>query len=324
MIYVFPETDRINIIEIKTNHLEQQLALLSSKLETSRKLPETPIYCCEICDKEFNHKANLKSHKEETHNSISFECDECQFKTKDKMELTEHKETLTPLSCAICKFETRNLSELEEHRSKHMQRLCCMECNFQTTCSEDLVSHQSSHIKILSCTKCSYKTINNDDLAMHMDKHGTKCDQCSYHAIHKRDLNRHKRTMHMQEQRFNCDLCAYTANSSDQFKVHKESHRRDVPFHCEKCNFTTSSRSELHEHHVTKHGPQQRTRIFSARRQSISLQPKNLPPPLFRPWSSSAATATRSTSSSPPSTDNLPRPFKSNATTLPQGFFSKD
>ena len=293
------ETARINNLEIKTNHLEHQLLLLSSKLEASQHNNER--YNCKTCGKAFNYKK----------------------------ELEQHMLVHTPLlNCHVhdCDFETHNLSDLETHKAKHTPQLSCKECAYKTNSTEDLVSHQSSHITILPCTKCNYRTINNSDLAQHMKIHSLKCDECSYYAIHLKDLNRHKRTMHCVI----CDMCDYKTNNQDRLKKHKEDqHIDNAPSTSDDCAYNNSNKTSLQEHQLPNHGQRQRTRIFSARRYSTSNQPKqhttSSSSNLFRPWSPSTTRGAIPTPvSSTGYSSSFPRPFISNSTTLPEGFLSQE
>ena len=294
------ETARINSLEIKTNHLEQMISLLSSKLEASEININNARYNCEVCGKTFAHKIDLEQHK----------------------SVHAH----TPLmTCHDCDFETNNHEDLETHKEKHTSNLFCNECDYRTKNTEDLVSHQSSHLSILQCTKCNYRTINNSDFEQHMKNHTLECDECSYHAIHVKDLNRHKRTMHF----IKCDQCGYKTNDVSRLRMHKEKQHVNIQtIVCNDCGYKTSNRAYLQEHQLSKHSQQQRTRIFSARRHSTSHPLRSHPAPtttnIFRPWSPTTTGGTPTTASSAAWSSSYPRPFKSNSTTLPEGFLSQE
>ena len=165
------ESLKIVNLESKTNHLEQQVALILSKLETIQPQSETlniqRTYSCDVCDDEFPQKSNLQKHKEESHGNL--------------------------LKCDTCNFTATNDANLEVHKRKHMEQFTCSGCNFKFGSKSQLSEH-----------RCKYHI---------------KCKECSYYAIHSKDLRRHFTIMHPQK--LSCDLCPHKAKNNAELQNHK-------------------------------------------------------------------------------------------------------
>ena len=74
------------------------------------------------------------------------------------------------------------------------------------------------------CEKCDIESEYENRPRVHMPSvHKLKCEQCSYHGSHEKDLKRHVAIMHNRE------------------------------FYCEDCDHVFSSQRILQNHHVTKH-----------------------------------------------------------------------
>ena len=271
------ESSKIDSLETKTNNLENQIKLLSTKIDSidaykrvncPENIPEVNIiYSCNFCESEFETKMNLNDHIQKTH--------------------AGHQS----LKCDICNFTTSQESSIKAHMETH------------------------SHRQYIHCKLCEFQANTEDDLRTHMYYHHWKCQDCSYHAIHMKDLRRHRNTMHTLPK--NCLSCSYVAQNDFDLKRHQFStHNQDN----NECQYQTKSQEYLPNHIGNPHVNRQRTRIFSARRSSSStIQPTQVLTPqtkeVFRPWSSSNASSTTSLPSS-----YLPRPFKSTITDIPDGF----
>ena len=140
-----------------------------------------------------------------------------------------------------------------------------------------------------------------------------KCDQCSYHAIHNRDLNRHKNTMHAKD--IPCNSCQFIAKSVIDLQAHRNDvHKKDTTFKYSKCDYVAKCFEELQFHISVTHNQRSRTRIFSAsRRPSASTASvstiRNPNDEIFRPWSLGATKSLPAGSSQPSPATPLPRPF---------------
>ena len=142
-----------------------------------------------------------------------------------------------------------------------------------------------------------------------------KCNSCSYHAIHQKDLRRHKITMHNQVEP--CALCSYKAFNDFDLRRHIQTmhkgdantrdhsatseselwrhqhtvHNEDNIFNCNLCSCTFRTKREFNVHLNANHKKMQRTRIFSSNTHPTQRRQSTQKPPsqeeIFRPWSSS-------------------------------------
>ena len=110
--YSYSESNKINDLESKSNSMQHQITLLTSKLDTLQfqflvekntlcddsnqstqnsnhaKKGSLKIFLCEICDKECNSKVEIKKHSQEHLPELS--CNKCDFKTPSSADLKEH------------------------------------------------------------------------------------------------------------------------------------------------------------------------------------------------------------------------------------------
>ena len=164
----------------------------------------------------------------------------------------------------------------------------------------------------------------------HRTKHHMKCNECSYHAVHSKDLRRHTNSMHLQT--VPCDLCHYEAKNKNDLQSHKnDQHIEETFISCNFCEYLAQNHDDLQKHIFSDHTHKNRTRIFSARRPSSSSNPDRKSQAgkedVFRPWSSSSRTSKRPSpfpNTSGPShatnSSSIPRPFTNASTNIPDGF----
>jgi len=110
----------------------------------------------------------------------------------------------------------------------------CSFCDFKTFCSKRLSVHvRSLHGfggKKLICKECKFTTVNKQIMSGHIM------------SEHRKDLIRCKE-----------DKCNYYSFNADQFRIHAEEHKTNVPgtslnFKCDFCNFKSSSRKGIGVH----------------------------------------------------------------------------
>ena len=280
----FMDSSKIYNLETRTNYLENQIILLSSKLEKievnpSKAQPISPpgiitVYPCDLCECDFNSRQELNVHRNEKHSHIH--------------------------ACHTCKLtKTQSISQ-----------------NLP----------EQTYSQTIDCNFCTFKARTEIELNIHIKDMHQKCQDCSYHAIHSKDLRRHRNTMHKLPP--NCKYCTFTArNDYDMEKHQSVMHSNDIPIPCDKCKFSAKSQGEMNNHRAIEHTYKQRTRIFSARRQSTTSPPPEQNPissqnEIFRPWSLSQAPLITSSTLSSQSAPPLPKPFTSSKTDIPDGFLS--
>ena len=148
-------------------------------------------YHCEVCDKEFSNKSNLKTHKKEAHSKPVLTCDICDDTFEDETILTTHKATHT--------FQ-------------------CSNCDYKSTRKCDLETHIKIHA--LKCESCPYHAIHARDLRRHRYTMHPRCNICPYIGKNEADMKRHHNTTHVQEETYPCNICNHSAPSKEELKAH--------------------------------------------------------------------------------------------------------
>ena len=80
---------------------------------------------CDQCEFSGNTKANLDQHMRR-HNAPKYVCDKCEYKSSDSGNFTVHKQVKhgsVVLSCEDCDYNTKSRRSLREHRRKHLSIL---------------------------------------------------------------------------------------------------------------------------------------------------------------------------------------------------------
>ena len=75
-------------------------------------------YDCKECDYKTKQKGNLNIHIMASHESLEFTCSMCEYKTSDKMRLSYHKQSEhegVKFSCNICEHKACIRSNLNTH-----------------------------------------------------------------------------------------------------------------------------------------------------------------------------------------------------------------
>ena len=148
----------------------------------------------------------------------------------------------------------------------------CDVCHEKLPCFDDLQKHIDKHHgkqqHIFKCQECEFKSEVEVSYNLHMVTHMntfSKCDACSYIAIHSKDLGRHKKTMHAAHAPFACKQCDFCSPSRDQFQEHCQlahekhyetrtfSRNHNVKSKCHKCNYQAENRHDMFRHLKTMH-----------------------------------------------------------------------
>ena len=79
------------------------------------------------------------------------------------------------------------------------------------------------------------------------------CDQCSYIAINKGNLTRHKESLH-EGIRYNCDVCPYKATQPGNLKRHKLAKHEGIrAYNCDQCSYIATRKENLTRHKERQH-----------------------------------------------------------------------
>ena len=147
---------------------------------------------------------NLK----ETLEQEAWQCDQCDFSTKSRRRLWQHKLIIhlgIDYKCEECNISFSSKGNLKKHKQRmHSdERFLCDKCDYSASIQENLKAHvERVHFeKIYSCDFCRYKAgtqylIKNHILKSHAKRETVTCDECDYTTTRKADLKKHKQRKH--------------------------------------------------------------------------------------------------------------------------------
>ena len=230
---------------------------------------------CEVCDKVFSSKGNLKQHMKRHSDEYPFICsyEGCNSKFKIKGDLEGHMishSTLRPFKCTIddCASKFKTNKELLNHiRVVHstVRRFKCNHdgCNLSFKTKPALEQHMISHttVRPYKCTfvNCGIAFKTNGGLTVHKRIHDDvrryACAECNYTCNDTTSISRH-----LAKHRLECSTtivyrcnfrgCSRAFVDSELFNNHTEQHSIDNPFKCSVsgCKSMFEKQSSLQKH----------------------------------------------------------------------------
>ena len=149
------------------------------------------VFKCEDCSFEYSAMWKLKRHTKDNHNDSWLFCDMCQFMSKSKIKIRNHKSSChTSFVCHVCHKEEKSQYLIHkhiatEHTGDWSVPTKCDECDFVGRNERSLQYHKKKHEgKLYCCDKCPYTAPTKDQLRSHANStHGElklKCDFCDY------------------------------------------------------------------------------------------------------------------------------------------------
>lgn len=202
---------------------------------------------CEICEKKFLHKGNLKKHRLNVHirREKSFRCPRCPFKTHGKNYLANHiiklhdKWKRKCFECIFCKKIAHTRSHLESHLRHHIQerpffcQICDKEFSATGSRSQHMKRVHSPNRKLeFGCHFCPKRCFDKGDLVKHMRTHtgekAHKCNECGKDFGTNAELKRHYIHKHTSERPFKCDVCPKRFKFFARLNVHRKLHDKSL------------------------------------------------------------------------------------------------
>ena len=106
---------------------------------------------CETCGLKFEGQANLINHmigsvkvkcvkKKEERREI-YSCNQCDYQTKRKHNLSRHEEKHKKPTCPLCNYQAKNGHNLNSHIRNLHEIYSCNQCDYQTSRKCDLGDH---------------------------------------------------------------------------------------------------------------------------------------------------------------------------------------
>ncbi|XP_075167037.1 zinc finger protein 711-like [Haematobia irritans] len=196
-------------------------------------------YVCEICNKAFARKHNLRDHMQ-VHLSDSekqFPCEHCGKRYGNKRSLDGHIKCvhwqINALVCDICGEKMRKRSILERH----------------------LLQHQGAPLPTFSCEICGLKVSSEKGLRKHKSiqhpeggKRDYPCNLCPKISPTLTALKKHIRDKHTSGYDFKCSFCEKAYKRADALKEHEALHTGAIIHRCPYCPKTSNSASTMYNH----------------------------------------------------------------------------
>lgn len=197
----------------------------------------TKCFVCDKCRKRFRRRAHLDIHLLTHTGERPFACDLCDYTATRQHCLTAHKRTHTsfrPFKCKKCAYSASDLSSFKRH-------MICL--------------HPTGDELRLVCPYCPYFTVVQHYLNKHITAQHLPpalfCDQCSFGAPTKYQLDRHAALAHALTHK--CHICNFITSRHSVLASHLRVHSADAAkiLSCDSCTFITLDISTLRKHKLT-------------------------------------------------------------------------
>ena len=117
--------------------------------------------------------------------TVTFNCDVCEYETKSKIELKRHTKSHSytfsdnRVKCNECDFVGNNAWTLQIHNGKsHSQNIDCGLCDFPAKDIETLNMHLKT-CEIYECANCEHVTKSISSIKKHMHMNKRECQDSS-------------------------------------------------------------------------------------------------------------------------------------------------
>ena len=179
---------------------------------------------CDLCCKRVG---GISSHKRKVHEKRTLSCDICTKKFTGKWNLKEHKITHdgTEYQCQMCTKTFLSNSKLSAHRKCHSnpeikRKLNCQLCNKMLTPSA-LISHMRIHKGVRAkCNICNKMSSNQENLKKHIFRNHLRN---SFEEGITQSKEKHSVT-------FECKVCGKIYNKKTSQDYHTLIHTGERPF----------------------------------------------------------------------------------------------
>lgn len=208
-----------------------------------RELYKEKRFFCELCDKGFHQKHQLRKHV--SCHVKPFPCTSCDKGFYKARTLQKHQ-------------LTHQLREAQENDPDHLLR--CDQCDRKFRLLRQLRVHQASHRlekTPLQCRACERTFTSASALRYHEVSHSQvkpfMCDVCGKGFTRKKSLREHQ-TIHTGARPYPCLTCGKRFSTASNLRVHKRSHSDERPYKCCECDKAFKCKMGLLQHRVVHSG----------------------------------------------------------------------
>uniref|UniRef100_H2Z1F0 C2H2-type domain-containing protein n=1 Tax=Ciona savignyi TaxID=51511 RepID=H2Z1F0_CIOSA len=250
-------------------------------------------YVCQVCEKTYKTRGNLRSHQVKTHENKSRtvssrqvlkhhnasepgiashdNLSDCNTAEKEPAEviiglrtaifevvkglITRIAHIIIPLS--EVKVDIPNLTTI-----KYDKPMQCSFCSFESTTTNKLYTHMSRKHKRnkFECSICDAKLKYLSQFLVHrlfqhegVPLHSCSEEGCSYVGLTKKHLHMHSRT-HSDSRRYRCEKCGFTCKWANMLTLHEmQKHSNNKKYACETCEYKAYRKDLLQQHMINKH-----------------------------------------------------------------------
>ena len=193
---------------------------------------------CDLCDKSYFSKSELKQHGAVHCKDKTFTCEECGKNFAAKHHLVRHSKThfgLKPFECDICHKQladkTGFIAHVRNHRGE--RPFSCTYCDKTYTIRRHLTTHMKIHSNarpfVCQVEGCSKTFRSRSNFRMHKDTHeGIKrwsCPVCSRRFLSQGNMAKHVRR-HVGLKPYSCDYCEKSFIERQELRNHLKVHAK--------------------------------------------------------------------------------------------------
>ncbi|XP_023939879.2 zinc finger protein 62 isoform X3 [Bicyclus anynana] len=239
---------------ILSRHKCNHTCLTAQQLDVHAKIHEVQgPFVCDICNKSFNWKSNLKRHMSIHLNIRLHKCDTCEREFHRKESLRCH---ITRKHYGVKtepKGEIFTLKQNEDGTRKYKCKKCekCFKSTTEVRTHNTFVHLKMSRPNHARCRICNVE-VSIRDRVSHMEKeHGKPpptCGACGKKFTTPALLLRHQKQFHLRERDHKCDKCDYASLTAYHLNLHKKIHEEEREFVCDLCNSSFKWKSTLTKH----------------------------------------------------------------------------